>query len=170
MKRSGSEVGLASSGLTGGRAAEVETEEGVEPHRGEPFGGSGIEAIASWTILLVEDEAFVRDVVDEILSCAGYRVLKARSADEALRIFHSYQGKIELLITDVVLPDRNGCDLASEFSLLCRGVRTIFISGYPESVLIRKGLRRSRRFYLSKPFSGQTLIKKVREVLQTGPR
>jgi DNA-binding NtrC family response regulator len=130
------------------------------------FAGEKLNGSASGTILLVEDEAFVRDVVDEILSSAGYHVLKARSAGEALRIFHCYQGKIELLLTDVVLPDRNGCDLALEFALLCRGVRTIFISGYAENALTRKGFVQERWLYLPKPFSGQTLIHKVTEALQ----
>src|SRR5580704_6604525 len=85
------------------------------------------------TILVVEDEAFVREVVGEVLCSAGYRVLKAQNAAEALFVFHRYREKVELLLTDVVLPDRNGCDLASEFALLCHGVPTVFISGYPEN-------------------------------------
>jgi two-component system, cell cycle sensor histidine kinase and response regulator CckA len=118
------------------------------------------------TILLVEDEIFVRDVVGEILSCAGYRVLKARTAAEALCALHRQRERIHLLLTDVVLPDRNGCDLAAEFALLCRGLRTIFISGYPENAVTRKGFQRSEWSYLPKPFSGETLIQKVSEVLK----
>ena len=120
----------------------------------------------SHTILVVEDEAFVREVVGEILSSAGYPVLKARSAAEALLVFHRHQQRVQLLLTDVVLPDRNGCDLASEFALLCRGVRTIFISGYPENAVTRKGFQRRGCFYLPKPFSAPSLIQKVTEALQ----
>jgi two-component system cell cycle sensor histidine kinase/response regulator CckA len=69
----------------------------------------------------------------------GYRVLEARNAAEALLVFHRHQYNIELLLTDVVLPDRNGCDLASEFARLYRNVRTIFISGYPENAVTRQG-------------------------------
>jgi two-component system cell cycle sensor histidine kinase/response regulator CckA len=159
------------SGLAEGARAASVTDNVAKMSSARPdFSGLEPEAEVPRTILLVEDEAFVRDVVEEILSSAGYRVLKARSAGEALRIYHAYQGKVELLLTDVVLPDRNGCDLASEFSLLCRGVRTIFISGYPENAVTRKGFRRGLWFYLSKPFSGQTLINKMTEALQAGSK
>jgi len=63
------------------------------------------------TILLVEDEAFVREVAYEVLSRAGYRVLTAGNATEALQAFREHAGAVQLLLTDVVLPDRNGCDL-----------------------------------------------------------
>jgi two-component system cell cycle sensor histidine kinase/response regulator CckA len=118
------------------------------------------------TILVVEDEAFVREVLGEILRSAGYRVLVARNAAEATLIFHRDTEGIQLLLTDVVLPDRSGCDLASEFAHLCRGLRTMFISGYPENAVTRKGSQRSEWFYLPKPFSGTLLVQKVTEALQ----
>jgi len=118
------------------------------------------------TILVVEDEAFVREVVGEVLCSAGYCVLKAQNAAEALFVFHRYREKVELLLTDVVLPDRDGCDLASEFALLCHGVPTVFISGYPENAVVRKGFRRREWFYLPKPFSGAALVQKVTEALR----
>ena len=122
------------------------------------------------TILVVEDEAFVREVVGEVLCSAGYRVLKAQNAAEALFVFHRYREKVELLLTDVVLPDRNGCDLASEFALLCHGIPTVFISGYPENAVVRKGFRRREWFYLPKPFSGAALVQKVTEALRASSR
>ncbi len=122
------------------------------------------------TILVVEDEAFVREVVGEVLCSAGYRVLKAQNAAEALFVFHRYREKVELLLTDVVLPDRNGCDLASEFALLCHGVPTVFISGYPENAVVRKGFRRREWFYLPKPFSRAALVQKVSEALRVSSR
>lgn len=117
------------------------------------------------TILLVEDEAFVRDVACEILSAAGYCVLKAGNAAEALRTFHRYPEKVQLLLTDVVLPDRNGCDLALELTTLCHTVRAIFVSGYPENSATTKGIQRPGWCYLPKPFSAASLLEKVREVL-----
>jgi len=119
--------------------------------------------LPSRTILLVEDEAFVREVAYQILCSAGYRVFKARNAIDALLAFHQ-QGAVHLLLTDVVLPDRNGCDLASEITNSCPGVKTIFISGYPENSVTRKGLR-AGCFYLRKPFSAVSLLRKIREVL-----
>jgi DNA-binding NtrC family response regulator len=135
------------------------------------FGGStcvhtGPASNLLGTILLVEDDVFVREVVSEILSAAGYRVLQAQNAAEALFVFHRHRQRVQLLLTDVVLPDRNGCDLASEMALLCRGVRTVFISGYPENAVTRKGFRRRGWFYLPKPFSGTSLVQKVTEALQ----
>jgi two-component system cell cycle sensor histidine kinase/response regulator CckA len=117
------------------------------------------------TILLVEDEAFVRDVACEILSAAGYRVLKAGNAAEALHTFQCYPEKVQLLLTDVVLPDRNGCDLALELTTLCHTVRAILVSGYPENSVTTKGLQRPGWCYLPKPFSAASLLQKVREVL-----
>jgi two-component system cell cycle sensor histidine kinase/response regulator CckA len=121
----------------------------------------------SSTILLVEDEAFVREVAYQILCLAGYRVLKARNATEALLVFRCHDGEVQLLLTDVVLPDRNGCDLALELTTLCRSIRAILISGYPENSVTRKGLQPGWS-YLPKPFSANSLLQKVREVLEGG--
>ena len=117
------------------------------------------------TILLVEDEAFVREVAYEVLSRAGYRVLKAGNATGALQLFRAHAGAVQLLLTDVVLPDRNGCDLAMELSNLCGGVRSIFVSGYPENLITKKRLSQPGWFYLPKPFSVATLMQKIEEAL-----
>ena len=117
------------------------------------------------TILLVEDEAFVRDVACETLCSAGYRVLQARNAAEAVLAFRGHPDEVQLLLTDVVLPDRNGCDLALELVSMGRSVRAIFISGYPENSVTRKGLQHPGWSYLPKPFSAVSLLQKVREVL-----
>jgi len=118
------------------------------------------------TILLVEDEPFVREVVAEILRSAGYRVLKARQAVEAMRVFRRHRKEVELLITDVVMPGQNGCDLARDLSGICPGLITIFVSGYPETVLTKDGTLESGVFYLPKPFSAADLLQQVRQVMQ----
>lgn len=117
------------------------------------------------TVLLVEDETFVREVACEVLSRAGYRVLKAGNATEALQVFREHAGAVQLLLTDVVLPDRNGCDLALELSTLCGEVKSIFVSGYPENLITRRGLRQPGWFYLPKPFSVSSLMQKINEAL-----
>lgn len=117
------------------------------------------------TILLVEDQAFVRDVAYEILGGAGYRVLQAQNAAEAIRVFRDHPEKVELLLTDVVLPDSNGCDLALELAAGGGGLKAIFVSGYPENSITRKGIPQSGWFYLPKPFSAVTLLQKVAEAL-----
>jgi two-component system, cell cycle sensor histidine kinase and response regulator CckA len=117
------------------------------------------------TILLVEDEAFVREVAYEILGSAGYCVLPVRNAAEAVTAFRSFPGEVQLLLTDLVLPDRDGCDLAQELATLSVSVRALFISGYPENCVTRKGLQRPGWFYLPKPFSAASLLQKINEVL-----
>ena len=117
------------------------------------------------TILLVEDEAFVRKVACETLCSWGYRVLTARNAADAVQAFHGHAEEVQLLLTDVVLPDRNGCALALELIAASGGVKAIFISGYPENSVTRKGLPHPGWFYMPRPFSAVSLLQKVREVL-----
>jgi len=118
------------------------------------------------TILLVEDETLLREVTCEILESAGYRVLKTRNAEEALSTFRPYKAIIKLLLTDVVLPGKNGRDLANDLHAVCPNLRTIFISGYPENAVTRHGIQEDGMFYLPKPFSLQSLTRKVRQVLE----
>jgi two-component system cell cycle sensor histidine kinase/response regulator CckA len=117
------------------------------------------------TILLVEDEAFVREVAYEILCSAGFRVLPARNAAEAVLAFRGHPEEVQLLLTDVVLPDRNGRDLAFELVTVSGGVKAIFISGYPENSITRNGFQHPGWLYLPKPFSAVSLLQKIREAL-----
>ena len=126
---------------------------------------------ARTTILLVEDEAFVREVTCDLLECEGFRVLKAKSAIEARTIFRYYGKIVRLLLTDVVLPGQNGRDLARDLREHCPSLTTIFISGYPENSVTRDGLTDAGMFYLPKPFSAESLLSKVKQVLgQEQPR
>lgn len=118
------------------------------------------------TILLVEDEAFLREVTCEILEAAGYRVLKARNAAEAISAFGECKTIVRLLLTDVVLPGQNGRDLANNLRAVCPELRILFTSGYPENVVTRNGIQEDGMFYLPKPFSLQSLTRKVTQVLE----
>jgi two-component system cell cycle sensor histidine kinase/response regulator CckA len=118
------------------------------------------------TILLVEDESFLREMTFEILESAGYRVLKAGTAAEAISTFDEYKTIVRLLLTDVVLPGQNGRGLATDLRCVCPKLRIIFVSGYPENVVTRQGLQEDRMFYLPKPFSSQSLTRKVRQLLE----
>jgi len=118
------------------------------------------------TILLVEDETFLREVTSEILESAGYRVLKTRNAAEALSVFSECKAIVRLLLTDVVLPGQNGHDLASDLRSVSPKLKIIFISGYPENVVTRHGIQEDGMFYLPKPFSLHSLTRKVRQVLE----
>ena len=118
------------------------------------------------TILLVEDERFVREVASEILRSAGYGLLQARCAEEARRLFYEHED-VHLLVTDVVLPDDNGTHLADELGSRRPGLKTIFISGYPENAVYRVGVQEhDLRYYLHKPFSTESLITKIKQVLE----
>jgi DNA-binding response OmpR family regulator len=117
------------------------------------------------TILLVEDETFLREVTCEILEATGYRVLKTRNAVEAISAFRQYKAIVRLLLTDVVLPGQNGRDLANDLRSIRPDLRIIFISGYPENVVTRHGIQEDGMFYLPKPFSLQSLTRRVRQVL-----
>jgi CheY-like chemotaxis protein len=125
---------------------------------------AGIDQVRA-TILLVEDEDFVRQVTAEVLSFGGYRVFEARTAAEAMRVFRQHGEHVQLLLTDVVLPGTNGRDLARDLQLLHPGLRTMFISGYPDNEVTQRGLEEPRVFYLPKPYSAESLMQKVRQVL-----
>ena len=90
------------------------------------------------TILFVEDEKLVREVACEILQSAGHRALQAQCAAEARRMFEQEED-VNLLVTDVMLPDANGTDLAEELGSRRPSLKTIFISGYPENAVTRGG-------------------------------
>jgi two-component system, cell cycle sensor histidine kinase and response regulator CckA len=117
------------------------------------------------TILLVEDDASVRDVLGEVLESVGYHVLKTQCAEEALELYQSHSGELDLLLTDVVMPGRSGRDLARELGKLSSGMKIILISGYGENAALLGTPRDARTSYLSKPFSLPELLWKVEAVL-----
>ena len=117
------------------------------------------------SILLVEDEAFVREVTAEILAAAGYQVLTARSAVEGIREFRQHRGEVELLVVDVVLPGKNGRDMAIELMKEDPKLKTVFISGYPENLADRNRDFLHNTIYLPKPFSLGSLMQKIRDVI-----
>lgn len=121
--------------------------------------------VTGGTILLVEDEAFVREITCEILESEGYHVLTARNAAEADTRFRGHRKKVNLLLADVVLPGQNGRDLANDLRAMNSTLRVIFISGYPLNIVTQKRLVEDGMFYLPKPFSAESLLRKVRQVL-----
>jgi CheY-like chemotaxis protein len=120
------------------------------------------------TILVVEDEDFVREVTCEVLLSAGYLVLRARTASEAAGLFTRNGEKLQLLLTDVVLPGRSGQALAQELRAIAPRLKTIFISGYPKNEISQQGLNDPGTFYLPKPFSAQMLLEAVETALGQG--
>ena len=121
-------------------------------------GGSVTVARGSETVLVVEDQAAVRQLTEEILRSHGYEVLEAGSGPQAMELAAGYAGKIDLLITDVVLPHMNGRALAESLQRARPEMKVLYISGYSEETV--GGLS-----YLAKPYSAEALAAKVRETL-----
>ena len=120
------------------------------------------------TILLAEDEGFVRRVTAEVLQSAGYKLVIARNGAEALAAYRQFSEPVDLLLADVVMPGMGGRDLAAEFESLCPHARVLLMSGYAGQLAWRHMFPRGRTF-LAKPFSVRTLLRKVREVLDANP-
>ena len=120
----------------------------------------------SETILLVEDEAFVRKVTAEVLESAGYSLVIAKSAGDALRTYRRRSQPVDLLLADVVMPGMSGRELATEFASLYPCARILLMSGYAEQLALCESSA-YRKKYLAKPFSIPVLLRKVREVLDT---
>jgi PAS domain S-box-containing protein len=121
------------------------------------------------TILLVEDVQAVRDVVHRVLSDNGYIVLDAVDADAAIERVASFAGSIDLLLTDIMLPGRNGRVLASELQAKLPELKVLFTSGYNDDEILRRNAQASEFAFIAKPFSSRALLQKVREVLEREP-
>ena len=119
----------------------------------------------SETILLVEDSELVRGLVAETLESFGYSMLVAASGPEALALAESHPGTIGLLLTDVVMPQMNGRELAERLLAKDPGLRVLFTSGYPADTLIRHGVEEARAAFIEKPYMPHELARKLREVL-----
>jgi PAS domain S-box-containing protein len=135
---------------------EVATESRAVPHGHE-------------TILVVEDEDIVRALATEILKQQGYRVLSAINGEDGLRRFKEFDGAIDLLITDVVMPRMSGRELAENVALIRPETRILYMSGFTDDAIVRHGVLDDGVFFIQKPFSPDALALKVRTVLDHLP-
>jgi len=117
-------------------------------------------------VLFVEDEGFLREMASGVMESAGHRVLKARDAAEAMGLFRRYRKIIDVLLTDVVLPGKDGRELAREVRAVDPELKVIFISGYAENVITRQQPRDGGTQYLPKPFSADSLLAKIEGVFE----
>jgi two-component system, cell cycle sensor histidine kinase and response regulator CckA len=123
----------------------------------------------SETILLVEDDDQVRIVARGILGLSGYRVLEARNARDAILRSERHQGKIHLLLADVVMPHMSGPELASRLVAARPDMKVLCMSGYTDDSIVRHGVLEADVAFLQKPITPESLTTKIREVLDAAP-
>ena len=115
--------------------------------------------------MVVEDETPLRSVMKRALESAGYRVLEAEGASEAIEVLATHPGQISLVLTDVVMPGVGGPELARRIQQRTPHVSVLFTSGYTDSEIARRGLLQPGAAFLQKPFTPAALVRAVRERL-----
>lgn len=139
----------------GGRSSQALSKSAAAPPRGRE------------TILLVEDEPAILNIASTLLTLQGYTVLKAGTPVEAIRLAREHAGEIQLLMTDVVMPEMNGRDLAKKLLSLYPAMKRLFMSGYTADVIASHGVLEDGVHFIQKPFSLEGMATKVREVLDS---
>ena len=140
----------------------VDTSEAVEVGHAPTALAQGTE-----TVLLVEDEPGLRDFAREVLETHGYQVLEASRPGEALRLAQEHAGRIQVMVTDVVMPQMNGRELAQRLTSVRPDLKVLYMSGYTDDAIVRHGVLEPGTAFLQKPFSPVALASKVRAVLDT---
>jgi two-component system cell cycle sensor histidine kinase/response regulator CckA len=167
VKQSGGSIRVLSEPGQGA-TFEIYLPRSAEPGKDSPSspvltqGGRGSE-----TILLVEDNDQVRQLIRRILESNGYQVLDAASPQEALALFEKHRSSIQLLLTDVVMPQMSGRQLAEKLLASYGELKVLYMSGYTEDVALRHGIVEASVAFLQKPVTPDALLRKLREVLGT---
>jgi PAS domain S-box-containing protein len=143
---------------------------GVQQAEPERDGGCGEGRGDTEAVLVVEDEDAVRSLICKVLRRQGYTVLEAANGGSALLQLETHPGSIHLVITDMVMPGMSGTELADRVAEIRPGLPFLFISGYTEDELVRRGVADGRLVLLEKPFSPAALSRRVREMLARVPR
>jgi signal transduction histidine kinase/CheY-like chemotaxis protein len=164
VRQSGGAIRLRSARGTG-TTFEVYLPAVGEPARRARSGPHQAVVRGTETILVVEDEPALRMVARKILENAGYTVLVAASGDEALAQLHDATAPVHMVLTDVVMPGMSGPVLVGKLREEGARARVLFTSGYADDALTADGLREEHVHFLAKPYTGTTLLRKVREVL-----
>ncbi|MFA6148566.1 MAG: response regulator [bacterium] len=117
------------------------------------------------TILLVEDSDLVREVIARMLGEEGFTILPVSSGEDALSILRRKEVSIDLLLTDIVMPEMTGLELADRISEEMPDVPILFMTGYSEEVVESKGISGKNREWIPKPFTQEEIVSKAREIL-----
>jgi two-component system cell cycle sensor histidine kinase/response regulator CckA len=131
-------------------------------------GGLRLAPKGTETLLLVEDEDQVRQIVKAILEQQGYDVFAAANGEEALKLAELHGPRLDLLVTDLVMPQMSGRELAEQLSLTLPDLKVLYMSGYTDDAIVRHGLLDASLSFIQKPFDSATAARKVREVLDSG--
>jgi len=171
VKQSGGHVSLTSKPDAGTeiRVLLPHLEESAEPVKTEPMRAATTRSNGMEVVLLVEDEKAVRDLTLRILKRQGYQVIVASNGREALELLQKETGRIDLLLTDVVMPELNGQDLAERVRAARPGIPVIFMSGYNEEAVLRHGVLAAGTAFIEKPFSPAGLVERIRATLDGQP-
>jgi CheY-like chemotaxis protein len=127
------------------------------------------ETPATETILVVVDEKAVRDLTVRILKKIGHTVLAAANGAEAVEVSQAFPGSIALLLTDVVMPNMSGRQVADELLRTRPDMKVLYLSGYTDNTVVHHGVLEDGVEFLPKPFSREALAKKIRDVLSSHP-
>lgn len=140
------------------RATKDAAEPRNEPTRTPQYRGAE-------TVLLVEDETPVRNLASRILRDRGYTVLEAAQGTDAINVARQFSGPIDLILTDIIMPGMSGKDLVTQIEGTRPGIKTLYVSGYTDEVIVHHGILDSNTDFLQKPYSVESLTHKVWEVL-----
>jgi len=127
---------------------------------------NSLSLTGSETILVAEDEDGVRSLTREVLEKYGYTVLEAANGEEALKVAEQHEGRLDLLLSDVVMPRMGGPELAQALLAKRPSVKVLYMSGYTDHPMVRRGVVNAGVAFLQKPFTPTVLVSRVREVLE----
>jgi two-component system cell cycle sensor histidine kinase/response regulator CckA len=170
VKQSGGDIRLRSE-LGGGTTFNIYLPR-LHPTDGRQMRRSpagGVNHGGSETILLVEDDVSLRHLALRVLRRAGYTVLEAQSSRQAIALGASHPGRIDLLLTDVVMPDLNGRTVAERLTTHRPDLRVLYMSGYTDDDVMRRGITAAQTPFMQKPFRPDELMSRVREALDANP-
>jgi PAS domain S-box-containing protein len=166
VKQSGGNIAVHSTPGEGSRFTIYLPRVDDAPH--EPASAQPIAmARHAETVLVVEDERALRDLTARILQSAGYTVIHACNGEEALALLGLHEGRVHLMLTDVVMPRMNGRDLAMRVAVLRPDVKVLYTSGYTDDAILRHGVLEDASRFISKPFTAAELKRKVSDVLNS---